>query len=84
MSSLVGRNDSWFTAGTAQNVGTVLPVANLMVDSESRTLIFYSSLIVTIGLSRLVSEIFTCNTQTDKRRDNAYCYYSCSPFWQVS
>jgi len=49
----------------SQNAGTVLPVENLTVESESRSPVSYSSFIVTIGLSRLVSDIFACNTQTD-------------------
>jgi len=37
--------------------GTVLPIANLMADSESGSPLSCSSFLVTIGLSRLVSEI---------------------------
>jgi len=55
---------------------TVLPVAKLMADSESETPISYLCLIVTIAPSRLVSEIFACDAQTDRRTDTADHYYS--------
>jgi len=50
--------------GNVQDGGTVdlLPVANLMADSGSKPPIPYSSLIVTMRLSRLVSEIFACDS----------------------
>jgi len=48
-----------------QNGKTVLPIANLMADSESESPSFYSSFLVTIHLSRSVSEIFACDRQTD-------------------
>jgi len=50
---------------------------NLMAESESGSPVFYSSFLVTIRLSRLVSRIFTCDRQTDRRLDNADHYYSC-------
>jgi len=66
-----------------QNGGTVLLIGNLRADSESGSPDYYSSFfLVTICLSRLVSEIFVCNRQTDKwtdrRTDNADHYYSWS------
>jgi len=51
-----------------QNGRIVLPIANLMADSESGIPDSYSSLLVTIRLSRLVSEIFACYSQTDRQR----------------
>jgi len=51
--------------GNAQNGGTILPIANLMADSELGSLVSYLSFLVTIDLSRLVSEIFICDRQTD-------------------
>jgi len=62
------------TANT-QNGGTALPIANLVADSESGSPSSYSRFIVTIGLPRLVSEIFACDRQTD----NADHYYSWPP-----
>jgi len=41
----------------------ILAIVNLKADSESETLIYYSSIIVTIGLSCFVSEIFTRETE---------------------
>jgi len=57
--------------GNTQNGGTVLPIVNLMADSESGSPAFYSSFLVdlTICLSRLVSEIFACGRQTDRQTD---------------
>jgi len=63
--------------GNAQNGGTVLPIANLMADSESGSPVSYSSFPVTIRLSRLVSEIFG---RTDGWTDNADHYYSGRPY----
>jgi len=54
-----------------QNGGTVLPTANLMADSESRSPVFYSSFLVTIRLSHQVSEIFVRDRQTDRRTTQA-------------
>jgi len=54
---------------------TVLPIANLMADSESGNPSSYLRFIVTVGLSHLVSEIFVCDRQTD----NADHYYSWPP-----
>jgi len=54
---------------TPQNGGTVLPIANLMVDSESGSPVSLSSILVTIRLSRLVSEIFACDRQMDRQTD---------------
>jgi len=50
-------------------------IANLMADCESGSPSSYSHFIVTIGLSRLVSEIFACDRQTD----NSNHYYSWPP-----
>jgi len=52
--------------GNTQNGGTVLSVANLVAYSESGSSDSYSSFLVTIRLSRLVSEIFVCDRQTDR------------------
>jgi len=54
-----------------QTVGAVLPVEHLVADSEPRTPVSYSSLIVNIALSRLVLEIFACDRhrQTDRPTD---------------
>jgi len=54
--------------GNIQNGGTI---ANLMADSESGSPISYSSFLVIICLSRLVSEIFACDRQTDNAN---HCY----------
>jgi len=55
----------------------------MMADSESGSPDSYSSFIVTIHLSRLVSEIFACERQTDGwmggRTDNVDHYYSWPP-----
>jgi len=51
--------------GNTQNGKTVLPIVNLMADSESGSPSSYSCFIITIDLSRLVSEIFVCDRQTD-------------------
>jgi len=59
-----------------QNGGTVLPIANLMADSESGIPDSYSTVLVTTRLSRLVSEIFAYGRQTDGRTDNVDHYYS--------
>jgi len=53
--------------GNIQNGRTVLQIANLMADSESGSPVSYSSFLVTICLSRLVSEIFVCDGRTDRR-----------------
>jgi len=69
-------------SGNAQNGGTVLPIANTMADSESGSPDSYSSFLVTIRLSRLVSEIFTCDKHTDGRtngRTKADHYYYWPP-----
>jgi len=57
------------------NGGTVLPIANLMADSESGSPSSYSSFLVTTSLSRLVLEMFACYRQTD----NENHYYSWPP-----
>jgi len=54
-----------FRPGNTQNGRTVFPIANLMADSESGSPVSYSSFLVTICLSRLVSEIFACDRLTD-------------------
>jgi len=61
--------------GNIQNGGTILTVTNLMADSESGSLDYCSNFLVTIRLSRLVSEIFAC----DGWMDNADHYYSWLP-----
>jgi len=57
--------------GNTHNGGTVLQIANLMADSESRSPEFYSNFLVTMHLSRLVSEIglFACDRQTVRQTD---------------
>jgi len=67
------------SAVTTQCGANVLPIVNLMADSESGSPSSYSCFIVTIGLSRLVSEIFTCDRQTNGRTDNSDHYYSWPP-----
>jgi len=56
-----------------QNGGTVLQIANLTADFELESTNSHSSFLVTIRLSRLVSEIFTCE---DTQTDNMNHYYS--------
>jgi len=68
----MGLNDSWSTAGNAQNGGTVLPVANLIADSKSGTLLSYSRLIITQALYCVVLEIFTCDTRTEVKSISCY------------
>jgi len=41
--------------GNTQNGGSVLPIANLMADSESESTVSYSSFLVTICLSQFLS-----------------------------
>jgi len=53
--------------GNTQNGGTVLPIANLVADSELVSPVSYSSFLVIICLSHLVSEMW----QTDRQTDNA-------------
>jgi len=53
--------------GNTKNGGTVLPIANLMADSESASPDSYSSFLVAIRLSRQVSEIFISDRQTDRQ-----------------
>jgi len=65
--------------GNTQNDRTVLPIANLMADSELGSPVSYLSFLVTICLSRLVSEIFTCDRQTNRWTHNADYYYSWPP-----
>jgi len=62
-------------SGNTQNGGTVLPIVNLMADSKSGSPDSYSSFLVTIRLSLLVSGIFAC----DRQMDNADHYYSLPP-----
>jgi len=52
--------------GNTQNGRTVLPIANLIADSESRSPVSYSSFLVTIHLPLLVLEIFSCDRQTPR------------------
>jgi len=61
--------------GITLNGVTVLLIANLIGDSESGSPVSYSSFLITICLSRLVSEIFAC----DRQMDNADHYYSWPP-----
>jgi len=66
----MGRNDSWpAAAGNARDSGTVLPVANLMAVSESKTPVSDLGSRVITALARLVSEIFACDTRTDRQTD---------------
>jgi len=60
---------------TPKNGGTVLPTVNLTADSESRSLDSYSSFLVTICLSYLVSQIFMCDRQMDRQ---------CGPLLQLA
>jgi len=67
VSSVVGRDDSW-----PATVPSVVPslwystsIANLMADSELGSPDSYSSILITIRLSRLVSVISACDRQTD-------------------
>jgi len=55
--------------GNTQNGETVLPIAHLMADSESESPDSYSSFLVTMRLSRTVSETFACDGQTDRQTD---------------
>jgi len=59
----------WFTREndpeTLKMVKTLLLIANPTADSESGSLVTYLSFLVTIRLSRLVSEIFACDRWTD-------------------
>jgi len=50
-----------------QNGETVLSIANLVADSQSKSQSSYLRFIVIIRLSRLVSEIFACDSQTDRQ-----------------
>jgi len=54
-------------SGNTQDGGTGLPIANLMADSESGSPDSYSSFLVTIRPSRLVSEIFGCDRPTGRQ-----------------
>jgi len=55
-------------------------IANLMADSESGSPVSYSSFVVTIAFSRLVSEISSVtHRRTDRHTDNADHYYSWHP-----
>jgi len=51
-------------AGNTQNGGIVLPIVNLIADSESERPVSYLSFLVTICLSCLVSEL-SCDRETD-------------------
>jgi len=71
--------------GNTQNGGTVLPIANLITDSEPGSLDSYSSFLVTTRLSRLVSEIFACDRQTDRRMDKREPLLHLAPtLWRTS
>jgi len=61
--------------GNTQNGRSALPIANLVADSESGSPNSYSSFLVTICLSRFVSETFE-DRWTDRQTDH---YYSWSP-----
>jgi len=52
--------------GNTKNGATILPIANL-ADSEFGNPVSRSSFLVTICVSHLVSEIFACDGQTDRR-----------------
>jgi len=82
VSFLIGRNDIWPVAENAQSGRIVLPVANLLADSESKSPSSYSRLLATICLSRLVLEIFACDVHrwSDGPMNNADRYYSCPMF----
>jgi len=63
--------------GNTQNGGTVLPIAKLMADYESRSPISYSGfLVIVISLSHSVSKMLACDRQTDEQTDNVDHYYS--------
>jgi len=66
---LSGTSLSENATRNTKNGRTVLPIANLMADSELGRLISYSSFLVTVRLSRLVSEIFACDRQTERQTD---------------
>jgi len=51
--------------GNTQNGGTVLAIANLIAESELGSPDSYSSFLVIIRLSRLVSGIFACDRHTN-------------------
>jgi len=59
------------------------PIENLMAYAESGSPVFYLSFLVTIGLSRLVSETFMCDrrrdARTERQMDNINHYYSWPP-----
>jgi len=59
-----------------QNGRSVLLIVNLMADSKSRSPHSYLSFTVTMRLSHLVSEIFTCHRQMNEWTDNADHYYN--------
>jgi len=68
--------------GNAQNGKTILPVANLMADSESGSLVSYSS--KHRSVSRNLGHI--CVWHTDGQTDNADHYYSLADptLWRAS
>jgi len=83
-----GPCNSFYCLGHSKNVYdddddedglTVLPIANLMADSELGSPVFYSSFLVTMCLSRLILEIFACDGQTGRQTDNVDHYYSWPP-----
>jgi len=53
----------------------VIVIISLITASELGRPVFCSSFLVTIGLSRLVSEIFACYTSKDRQTDIADHYY---------
>jgi len=63
-------------ASTAQDGGTVFPIANLIADFELESPVSYSSFLVIMRLSCLVSEIFACDRQANRQTDNADHYNS--------
>jgi len=65
--------------GNMRNGGTVLPITNLMADSESGSPDSYVSFVVTIHPPCVVSEIFDYSRVTDGRADNTDHYYSWPP-----
>jgi len=64
--------------GNTHNGGTILPLANVMADSESGSPDSYSSFLVTIHLSCLVLEIFVSDREMDGQTSVDH-YYSWPP-----
>jgi len=82
VSSVMGRDDSWAAIFTVQFIiesdsdgRTVLPIANLVSDSASGSPDSYSNFLVTIRLSRLVSEMCVTDRRTDGQRGPLLDHY---------